>query len=59
MAANFYNTIHSLATQQPNDAELGSAVRHLIWKIEDAKKVESDPNQVNIFQDIERYGNRS
>lgn len=42
----FYETIKSLIKQHPNDMELGSAVRHLDWKIEESNQ--KDPNQLEI-----------
>ena len=54
----FQETIFSLTKQLPNDAELGNAVRKLTWKIDATNKlkIEKDPNQVTIFQDLENYG---
>ena len=61
--ANFYETIASITKNTPNNMELGTSIRSLINKIEDAKQVEpevsTDSNQITIFQDLENYGNRS
>lgn len=55
----FYNKIKDLTRATPNDLELGSAVRFLINRTESSKETKADSNQITIFQDLERYGNRS
>lgn len=55
----FYNKIKDLTRATPNDSELGAAVRFLINRTESSKETKADSNQITIFQDLERYGNRS
>lgn len=46
MTPTFHETVLSLVKQLPNDMELGSAVRRLVWKLEAANA--PDPNQLKI-----------
>jgi len=51
---NFYTEIKELTEKHPNNMELGAAIRKLINKIEDSKKIEvTNPNQITIFDAIE------
>lgn len=57
MKPTFYEIVNELVKNTPNNLELGDSIRKLVWKIEDSKKPqEVDPMQIDIFQDIERYG---
>ena len=42
----FYEIIEGLTKQFPNNMELGTNIRNLVWKIKDANQ--PDPNQLEI-----------